>query len=65
VEIAKAKEVNNLFRQINNFELLDEAEAGSAGKQPVTNSLTDGYDKAVEQSATAFHFYIKSLPHFR
>ena len=41
-ELAKAKDVNNLFRKNNNFVVSDEAEIGSAGGQPTRNSLTDG-----------------------
>jgi transposase InsO family protein len=41
-ELAKAKDVNNLFRKNNNFVLSDEAEIGSAGGQPTRNNLTDG-----------------------
>jgi len=53
-ELAQAKNVTNLFAQHNNFIVSDKAEAGSAGKQPARNSLTDGNDKAVEQNPTAF-----------
>ena len=53
-EIAKAKDVTNLFGQNNNFIMSDEAEAGSAGKQPARISLTDGNDKAVEKNPIAF-----------
>jgi transposase InsO family protein len=52
-ELAKAKDLNNLFGN-NKFAMSDKAEAGSAGKQPARNSLTDGNDKAVEQNTTAF-----------
>lgn len=52
-ELAQAKDLNNLFGN-NNFVLSDKAEAGSAGKQPARNSLTDGNNKAVEQTPTAF-----------
>ena len=41
-ELAKAKDVNNLFRKNNNFVVSDEAEIGSAGGQPTRNNLTDG-----------------------
>ena len=40
-ELAKAKDVNNLFRKNNNFVVSDEAEIGSAGGQPTRNILTD------------------------
>ncbi len=53
-ELAQAKDVTNLFGQNNNFIMSDKADAGSAGKQPARNSLTDGNDKAVEQNPTAF-----------
>jgi hypothetical protein len=53
-DLAKAKDVNNLFGQNNNFKLSDEAEVGSAGEQPTRISLNDGNDKAVEQNPTAF-----------
>jgi transposase InsO family protein len=38
-----------------NFELSDKAEASSAEEQLARNSLTDGNDKAVEQTSTALH----------
>ncbi len=63
-ELAKAKYVTNLFGQNTNFKMLDEAQAGSTGKQPARNSLTDGNNKAVEQDITAFTdqlFYRKCL----
>jgi transposase InsO family protein len=41
-ELAKAKDVNNLFIKNNNFILSDQAEIGSAGGQPTRNNLTDG-----------------------
>jgi transposase InsO family protein len=53
-ELAKAKDVNNLFGQNNNFKLSDEAEVSSAEEQLTRNSLTDGNGKAVEQNLTAF-----------
>jgi transposase InsO family protein len=53
-ELAKSKDLNNLFGQNSNFKLSDEAEAGSAGEQPARNSLTNGNDKAVDQKPTAF-----------
>ena len=52
-ELAQAKDVNNLFEQNNNFIMSDKADTGAAGKQPARNSLTDGNDKAVEQTTTA------------
>lgn len=54
-DLAKAKDINNLFGQISNFKLSDEAEAGSAEVQPVRNSLTGGNNKAVESKTTAFN----------
>jgi len=54
-ELSKAKDINNLFGQITNFKLSDEAEAGSAEVQPARNSLTGGNDKAVESKTTAFN----------
>ena len=53
-ELAKAKDVNNLFGQNNNFKLSDEAEVSSAAEQLTRNSLTDGNGKAVEKNPTAF-----------
>lgn len=53
-ELAKAKDVNNLFGQNNNFKLSDEAEVSSAEEQLTRNSLNDGNDKAVEKHPTAF-----------
>jgi transposase InsO family protein len=41
-ELAKAKDVNNLFIKNNNFIVSDQAEIGSAGGQPTRNNLTDG-----------------------
>jgi transposase InsO family protein len=41
-ELAKAKDVNNLFIKNNNFIVSDQAEIGSAGGQPSRNNLTDG-----------------------
>src|SRR3954447_1946473 len=53
-ELAKAKDVNNLFGQNNNFKLSDEAEVSSAEEHLTRNSLNDGNDKAVEKNTTAF-----------
>jgi transposase InsO family protein len=52
--LARAKDVNNLFGQNNNFKLSDEAEVSSAEEQLTRNSLNDGNDKAVEKNPTAF-----------
>ena len=41
-ELAKAKDVNNVFIKNNNFIVSDQAETGSAGGQPTRNNLTDG-----------------------
>jgi transposase InsO family protein len=54
-ELAKAKDVNNLFGQINNFALSDQAEVSTAEEQLTSNSLNDGNDKAVEKNPTAFN----------
>ena len=54
-ELAKAKDVNNLFGQINNFKLSDQAEVSTAEEQLTRNSLNDGNDKALEKNATAFN----------
>ena len=54
-ELAKAKDVNNLFGQINNFKLSDQAEVSTAEEQLTRNSLNDGNDKAVEKNPTAFN----------
>jgi transposase InsO family protein len=54
-ELARAKDVNNLFGQNNNFKLSDEAEVSSAEEQLTRNSLNDGNDKAVEKNPTAFN----------
>jgi transposase InsO family protein len=54
-ELAKAKDVNNLFGQNNNFKLSDEAEVSPAEEQLTRNSLNDGNDKAVEKNPTAFN----------
>lgn len=40
-ELAKAKDVNNLFEKITNFKMSDEAQMGNAGEQPIRNSLTN------------------------
>jgi len=40
-ELAKAKDVNNLFEKITNFKMSDEAEMGNAGEQPIRNNLTN------------------------
>ena len=53
-ELAKAKDVNNLFGQNSNFKLSDKAEVSSAEEQLIRNSLNDGNDKAVEKNPTAF-----------
>lgn len=52
-ELAKEKDVNNLFGQNSTFKLSGEAEAGSAAVQPARNSQTDENEKAVAQQATA------------
>ncbi len=63
-ELAKAKDATNLFGQNTNFKLSDQAEAGSAGKQPARNSLADGNNKAVEQNTTAFNdqLFLSQIP---
>lgn len=53
-ELAKAKDVNNLFGQNNTFKLSDKAEVSAVEEQLTRNSLIDGNDKAVEQNPTAF-----------
>lgn len=53
-ELARAKDVNNLFGQNNNFKLSDEAEVSSAEVQLIRNSLNNGNDKAVEKSPNRF-----------
>lgn len=53
-DLAKAKDINNLFGQISNFKLSDKAEAGFVEQPPARNSLTGGNDKAVESKPTAF-----------
>ena len=58
--LAKAKDVNNLFGQNTNFKLSGESDTGSAEVQPARYSLTDGNEKAVDKTSTAFpstHFY--------
>ncbi len=40
-ELAKAKDVNNLFEKNINFKMSDEAEVGNAGEQPIRNNLTN------------------------
>ena len=54
-ELAKAKDVNNLFGQNNTFNRSDKAEVSSAEEQLIRNSLNDGNDKAVEKNPTAFN----------
>jgi hypothetical protein len=54
-ELAKAKDVNNLFGQINTFALSDQAQVSTAEEQLTRNSLNDGNDKAVEKNPTAFN----------
>ena len=63
-ELAKAKDVNNLFGQNNNFKLSDEAEVSSAEEQLTRNSLNDGNDKAVEKNPTAFNHksFLSKIP---
>ena len=53
-ELAKAKDINNLFGQVNNFNLSDKADVSSAEEQLTRNSLTDGNVKAVEKTSTPF-----------
>lgn len=53
-ELARAKDVNNLFGQNNTFKLSDEAEVSSAEVQLARNNLTDGNDKAVEKKYNRF-----------
>jgi transposase InsO family protein len=53
-ELAKAKDLNNLFGQNNNFKLSDEAEVTPAEEQVTRINLNDGNDKAVEQNPAAF-----------
>lgn len=40
-ELSRQKDANNLFEKSNNFKVSDKAEIGSAGGQPIRNSLTD------------------------
>lgn len=40
-ELATAKDVNSLFEKKFNFKVSDQAEMGSAGEQPIRNSLTN------------------------
>jgi hypothetical protein len=40
-ELAKAKDVNNYLQNSTNIIVSDQAETGSAGGQPVRNSLTN------------------------
>lgn len=40
-ELARAKDVNNLFKKTTNFEMSDEAQMGNAGEQPIRNNLTN------------------------
>ena len=51
-ELAKAKDVNNLFGQTTNFKLSAEAEAGAAEEQPARNRLTGENKEAVDQHST-------------
>ena len=53
-DLAKAKDLNNLFGQNNNFKLSDEAEVTNAEEQATRINLNDGNDKAVEQKPAAF-----------
>lgn len=58
--LAKAKDVNNIFGQNTNFKMSGESDTGSAEVQPARYSRTDGNEKAVGQTSTAFpqsHFY--------
>jgi len=58
--LAKQKDVNQLFGQTINFKLSGEEETGSAEVQPARDSLMNGNEKAVDKNATAFpnnHFY--------
>lgn len=63
-ELAKSKDVNNLFGQNNNFKLSDKAEVNSAEVQLTRNSLNDGNDKAVEKNPTAFNHkpFLSQIP---
>ena len=63
-ELAKAKDVNNLFGQNNNFKLSDQAEVSSAEVQLTRNSLNDGNDKAVEKNPTASNhkLFLSQMP---
>lgn len=58
--LAEAKDINNLFGQINNFKLSGESDTGSAEVQPARYNLPDGNNKAVEKTSTALpenYFY--------
>jgi transposase InsO family protein len=56
--LAQDKDLLNFFRQTANFKLSDKTETGSAEEQPARDSLTDGKEKAVENTTASS---IKSL----
>lgn len=59
-ELAKEKDVNNLFGQNPTFKLSGEVETGNAGEQPARNSRTNENEKAAAHNAAVSstnHFY--------
>lgn len=52
-DLAKQKDLQELFYKNSNFNLSSEAEVSAAGEQLTRNSLTDGNGKAVDVQSTA------------
>ena len=52
-DVARQKDVQQLFYKSLNFNSSSEAEISCAGEQLIRNSLTDGNEKAVEEQSTA------------
>ena len=59
-EMAKGMDLRSVFLRSDNFTVLQEAEAGSAGEQPARNTAADGNERAAEKTSAALpqnHFY--------
>lgn len=52
-DLARQKDVQQIFFKTLNFNLSSEAEMSNAGEQLTRNSLTDGNEKAVDEQSTA------------
>ena len=53
-DLARQKDIQQIFYKSLNFNPSSEAEMSNAGKQLIRNSLTDGNEKAVDGQSTAF-----------